>query len=107
MGLTLETEDSSLFVLPLTRSGASSILRWVSALSSWVILERNVQRSPETISKEKKNLTKVVHASSLQRKEYVIHVICSILTRAVTCQGGEHQLDFEIIMSLKKYNASW
>lgn len=67
MGLTLETEDSSLFMLPLTRSGASSIFRWVSALGSWVILERNVQRSPETISKEqKKKLTKVVHASFLQ-----------------------------------------
>lgn len=67
MGLTLETEDSSLFMLPATRSGASSIFRWLSALGSWVILERNIQRSPETISKEqKKNLTKVVHASSVQ-----------------------------------------
>ena len=33
-------------------------------------------------------------------------MIYSILTRAVTCQGGGHQLDFEIIMPLKKYNAS-
>lgn len=33
-------------------------------------------------------------------------MIYSILTRAVTCQGRGHQLDFEIIMPLKKYNAS-
>lgn len=65
-GLTLETEDSSLFTLLQMRNGASSALKWVSTFGSRVILKRKVQRSPETIPKEQKNNSAtVVNASYL------------------------------------------